>query len=85
MSFLSELVHYDVIMFKLQLSFKLLCAWPTICQLENAQDISLDNIWFCCHRDGNVPVSLIQKYLMRKLDLTTEAEVSESVCSSLKG
>ncbi|KAB1208863.1 E3 ubiquitin protein ligase DRIP2 [Morella rubra] len=26
-------------------------------------------------KDGNVPVSLIQKYLMRKLDLNTEAEV----------
>lgn len=34
-------------------------------------------IWFICHRDGNVPVSFIQKYLMRKLDLTNEAEVSE--------
>lgn len=28
------------------------------------------------HRDGSVPVSYIQKYLMKKLDLTSEAEVS---------
>lgn len=27
-------------------------------------------------RDGNIPVSFIQKYLMRKLDLKSEAEVS---------
>lgn len=28
------------------------------------------------HRDGNLPVSFIQKYLVKKLDLTSEAEVS---------
>ncbi|RVW54948.1 E3 ubiquitin protein ligase DRIP2 [Vitis vinifera] len=28
-----------------------------------------------CNRDVNVPVSFIQKYLMRKLDLTSETEV----------
>lgn len=32
-----------------------------------------------CNRDVNVPVSFIQKYLMRKLDLTSETEVSRSV------
>lgn len=26
-------------------------------------------------RDGNVPVSFIQKYLVKKLDLTSEVEV----------
>ena len=26
-------------------------------------------------RDGNIPVSFIQKYLMRKLDLKSETEV----------
>lgn len=31
---------------------------------------------FSCHRDGNLPVSFIQKYLVKKLDLTSEAEVS---------
>ena len=30
----------------------------------------------------NVPVSFIQKYLMRKLDLTRETEVSKSVLAS---
>ena len=30
-------------------------------------------------RDGSVPVSFIQKYLMRKLDLTNEAEVNKSI------
>lgn len=29
------------------------------------------------HRDGSMPVSFIQKYLMRKLDLTSEDEVSK--------
>lgn len=28
-------------------------------------------------RDGNAPISSIQKYLMKKLGLTSEAEVSE--------
>ncbi|XP_052169938.1 E3 ubiquitin protein ligase DRIP2-like isoform X2 [Diospyros lotus] len=39
----------------------------------------LSPVWFslvsCEGRDGNVPVSFIQKYLMRKLDLTHEDEV----------
>lgn len=32
--------------------------------------------FFFCGRDGKVPVSFIQKYLMKKLDLTNESEVS---------
>lgn len=30
---------------------------------------------FSCYRDGNLPVSFIQKYLAKKLDLTSEVEV----------
>ena len=29
-----------------------------------------------CNRDGDIPVSFIQKYLMRKLNLQSETEVS---------
>lgn len=35
--------------------------------------------WFSHHRDGKMPVSFIQKYLVKKLDLDSETEV----CSSL--
>lgn len=34
-----------------------------------------------CDRDGNIPVSFIQKYLMRKLDLKSETEVSNLLCA----
>lgn len=36
-----------------------------------------------CHRDGNLPVSFVQKYLMRKLDLSSESEVKELTSFSL--
>lgn len=32
--------------------------------------------FFLSRRNGNLPVSFIQKYLVKKLDLTSEAEVS---------
>jgi hypothetical protein len=48
------------------------------------RDISLCHVCEFCHRDGNMPVSFIQKYLMRKLELTSEAEVGEFVNTSLK-
>jgi hypothetical protein len=35
---------------------------------------SIDTLFFF-HRDGKMPVSFIQKYLVKKLDLTSEAEV----------
>jgi hypothetical protein len=34
----------------------------------------IDTLFFF-HRDGKMPVSFIQKYLVKKLDLTSEAEV----------
>lgn len=36
---------------------------------------------FCC-RDGSIPVSFIQKYLMRKLELTNEDEVNIFILDS---
>ena len=37
----------------------------------------IDTLFFF-HRDGKMPVSFIQKYLVKKLDLTSEAEVCSS-------
>jgi hypothetical protein len=33
-----------------------------------------------CHRDGSLPVSLIKEYLVKKLDLASEAEVTLPLC-----
>jgi len=35
--------------------------------------------WLSHHRDGKMPVSFIQKYLVKKLDLGSETEVSSSL------
>lgn len=37
---------------------------------------------FVLHRDGSIPVSLIRKYLKRKLDLISEDEVSNPIPSN---
>lgn len=43
--------------------------------LEVAMLLCYIDTLFIFHRDGKMPVSFIQKYLVKKLDLTSEAEV----------
>lgn len=38
--------------------------------------IGSNMISLVCHRDGSAPVSFIQKYVMKKLDLSSETEVT---------
>lgn len=51
--------------------------WFSLVASEDQEDEPLPQIPtnYLRIKDGNVPVSFIQKYLMRKLDLTNEAEV----------
>lgn len=48
-------------------------SWRLLCSITNC--LMFCSHLFSFHRDGKMPVSFIQKYLVKKLDLTSEAEV----------
>lgn len=58
--------------------FARLCVWKNI-----FTELELKLYHNLCGRDGNLPVSFVQKYLMRKLDLSSESEVKRLISSNL--
>ena len=52
------------------------------CKTE--QPNSPNSIFFLCFRDGSLQISSVQKYIIKKLDLTSENEVSGSDVGTLQ-